>query len=583
MHSLDLLTNLTLGDGALMLSSPWKPIVYMLPFLPWAWIVSKVFDKHAAQYYLPQENWNLIHLTVGLVAFLGGLALPLLLNLEAGWAFWAGWGLMILLLAGDVAAFVLITNKDERVPDGRELTLDFSRFRDAKASKAAAKRQGTVALVLKGPDKKAVEAPMAETPEFEVRTAAEALYQKMMAMKGSQVDLAPSAKDAYQASFLVDGVRQTGDVMPAPAALKVIDFWKSCAKLDVNERRKKLTGDVSVEEGEARHKVRVQTSGTQAGMRATLLLDPEHAVRRKEKDLGLLEGQAGELKALVADQKGVVLLAGLADGGRTTTLYSIIKMHDAYTQNVQTVELEQQDSLEGARQNVWEAAADGPEFSTLVRSILRRDPDVLGIAELPDANTAKEVAKADPERTRVYVALRTDSAATAINTWMKTVGDAEQAAKVLRGVVVNRLVRKLCGNCKVAYQPSPEMVKKLGLPPDKVKQLFKKGGQVLIKNKPEVCPACNGVGYLGQEGLWEVYKFSDEDRALVRKGDLSTLFKVEMRKRNVPTIQQVALRKAVDGTTSVEELARLSGGEGASAAPASSPAPAPAKAPTPTA
>lgn len=583
MHSLELLTQLTLGEGGLILSSPWKPIVYMLPFIPWAWIVSKVFDKHAAAYYLPRENWNLAHLTVGLVAFLGGLALPMLLNLEAGWSFWAGWGLMVLLLALDVAAFVMITNKDERVPDGRELTLDLSRFREAKASKAAARRQGTVALVLKGPDKKVVEAPLAETPEFEVRSAAEGLYQKLMAIKGSQLDLAPSAKDAYQVSFLVDGMRQAGDVMPAAAALKVIDFWKSCAKLDVSERRKKLTGDVGVEEGEARHKLRVQTSGTQAGMRATLLLDPEHAVRRKEKDLGLLGPQAAEPKALVADQKGVVLLAGVPDGGRTTTLYAIIKMHDAYTQNVQTVELEQQDTLEGARQNVWEAAADGPEFSTLVRSILRRDPDVLGIAELPDASTAKEVAKADAERTRVYVALRTESPATAINTWLKAVGDAEQASKVLRGVVVNRLVRKLCGNCKVAYQPSPDMVKKLGLPPDKVKQLYKKGGQVLIKNKPEVCPACNGVGYLGQEGLWEVYTFNDEDRSLVRKGDLSTLFKVEMRKRNVPTIQQVALRKAVDGITSVEELARLSsGGEGA--APSAPPTPAsPGKAATPSA
>jgi type IV pilus assembly protein PilB len=292
-----------------------------------------------------------------------------------------------------------------------------------------------------------------------------------------------------------------------------------------------------------------------------------------------------ELKALTAEEAGVVLVAGLPDGGRTTALYSITRMHDAYTKNVQTVELDQQDTIEGVRQNVWEAAADGPEFSTLVRSILRRDPAVLSVAELPDANTAKEISKADQERTRTYVGIRADGAAAAIATWMKAVGEAEAATKSLQGVIAVRLVRKLCGNCKVAYQPSPDMVKKLGLPPDRVKQLFKKGGQVLIKNKPEVCPACNGVGYFGQEAVWEVYKFSNEDRALIRKGDLATLFKVEMRKRSIPTIQQAALRKAVDGITSVEELARLSGegsGGNTASAPTATPKPpapaAPAKA-----
>ncbi|MDI1290705.1 MAG: ATPase, T2SS/T4P/T4SS family, partial [bacterium] len=255
------------------------------------------------------------------------------------------------------------------------------------------------------------------------------------------------------------------------------------------------------------------------------------------------------------------------------TMYSLVKMHDAYTKNVQTVELDVQDTMEGVRQNKWDPQADGPEFSTLVRSILRRDPDVVGIAELPDANTAKEIAKADYDRMRVYVSLPTENALKAVATWMKVVGEADVAVKNLKGVVAQRLVRKLCTNCRAPYQPSPDMLKKLGLPADKVKQLFKKGGQVLIKNKPEVCPLCNGVGYSGQEGVFEVFAFQPSELAAIAAGDFNTL-KTELRKRGQPTIQQSAIKKAIDGVTSVEEVTRITA-EAAPTATAAAAAPKP--------
>ncbi|MEO0715463.1 MAG: hypothetical protein AAFY58_00585, partial [Planctomycetota bacterium] len=126
----------------------------------------------------------------------------------------------------------------------------------------------------------------------------------------------------------------------------------------------------------------------------------------------------------------------------------------------------------------------------------------------------------------------------------------------LRGIVAQRLVRKLCTNCRVPYTPQPDTLKKLGLPADKVSQLYKKGGQVLIKNKPEVCPACGGVGYVGQEGILEVYDISQTDRALIAEGNLTAL-RAELRKKRLPSIQQAALKKAAEGVTSVEEVLRV--------------------------
>jgi type II secretory ATPase GspE/PulE/Tfp pilus assembly ATPase PilB-like protein len=274
-----------------------------------------------------------------------------------------------------------------------------------------------------------------------------------------------------------------------------------------------------------------------------------------------------------------VLVAAPADGGRTTTFYTVIRMHDAYTSNVQTIEMDPQATLEGVKQNKFDQYAEGPEYGTTVRSLLRRDPDVLGVAELPDANTAKEAAKADFDRCRIYVCVKADNAQQALQGWVKLVGDPELAAKGLRGVISQKLLRKLCNNCKAGYAPTPDMLKKLGLPEGGVKQLFKKGGQVMVKDKVQTCPACDGGGYFGQEGAFEVVTLTDGDRSLIKAGDWNGL-KLELRKRKVPTLQQAALRKAVDGITSVEEVIRVTTEQ---AAPAPAPAAAPAAAPAPAA
>jgi type IV pilus assembly protein PilB len=284
----------------------------------------------------------------------------------------------------------------------------------------------------------------------------------------------------------------------------------------------------------------------------------------------------------VDDGKGVVLVTAPRDNGRTTLLYSVIRRHDAYINNVQTVEIEPQANLEGVRGNKYDAQAEGanapagsagPEFSTLVRSIMRRDPQVVGIADLPDAATAKEISRADHERTRTYISFNATDAVAGVQAWVKAVGDQRAAGACLHGAIAGKLLRKLCTNCRVAYPPAPDMLKKLGLPEGKVQQLFKKGGQVLVKNKPEVCPVCAGSGYFGQDGVYEVCLFGKEERDLIIAGNMNGL-KAAIRKRNIPTIQQVAIRKAVDGITSVEEVMRITTGEGpAPAAGGTPPAP----------
>lgn len=591
MIDVPVLTTLLAAEPGWLMSL-WKPILFLAPFVLWARIVTNVFDKHAARFFLPRTQWNLAHLGVGLLALVGALFVGSLLGGEGG--FWAAFALVLILLAADLYAYMHVSSKDDRVPERHRIKIGKSDLGDDKDTKkekkgpTKGKTGETIRTTIKTADAKGkFVVPMAnaavDTPEFSARVAAERVFYEAVESRATQAEIGPGKENQYTIRFLVDGVYQQGASMPPPDAARIMDFWKTAAKLDVADRRKKQTADISIEDATTKKLARITSIGAQGGMRVTMLFDPEKSVQRDPKTLGLLDSQLTELKALADERQGVVLLCSPPDSGRTTLMYSMLRLHDAYTSNVHTVEVESQGAPDGVRVNKWDAqggltaGAPAPEFSTLVRSIMRRDPDVVAVGDLVDAATAKEVAKADHQRTRSYLCFKAGDPFTAIQIWQKSVGDTKLSADCLHGVVVGKLVRKLCTNCRATYPPTPDMLKKLGIGEGKVSQLFKKGGQVLIKDKPQVCPVCKGIGYVGTEGVFEVYSITKEERDLIAQGNLQGV-KASWRKRGIPSIQQVAIKKAVEGITSVEEITRITAAETGTAA-ASTPGAAPAATP----
>lgn len=544
---------LVLAQSAFVLVSWWKFLFFFIPLLAWGVLVSKVFDKHAERFHLGREAWGSVHLALGLVALLAGLAVPI----PTGWGFLVGFAVMLVILAIDVLVFTTITNRDERVPDHLKLKLNLSGLAEASQRRKAAKQAATVSLEIKDGSGRLVPAPDKETPEYEVRVEAEQVFIKARDMRAGRLIITARAPEAggSAAEFIIDGVRHPGEALTPQNAKAIIDFWKSCAGLDVKDVRRRLTGKCEVtDDAGVRTRIKMISIGHKGGLRLTMLFNPVESVTRKADDLGLSPVQREILDEIVTDPGGLVLLGAGPMNGRTTTFYSIIQMHDAYTSNVQTIEIEPMAELEGIRQIDFDPASDA-EFSTTLRSILRRDPDVVGVAEMPDVETAKEIMHADLDRTRVYLSLNVDSALGAIQVWLKASGDPAKATAKLRGVVAQKLIRQLCGNCRVPYQPPPELLKRLQLP-SKVQQLYKKGGQVLIRNKAEICPVCKGIGYEAQIGVFEVYPIGPTEQKMIAAQDWSGL-RGEMRKRKLPSIQQSALLKAVDGETSMEEVQRI--------------------------
>ncbi len=548
------------GVQAMSLVSWWKPLIVLALLGAWAWVVSSIYDKDAARFYFKRKEWNLAHIGFGLAGLAAALLTPM---------FWIGLPIMAVVLFTDLAIYFMLRNKDDRVPPEARWSLSLSSMMaGSKEEKDRKKRAATVSLTFKGP-KGVIEPPEQESPEYAIRAAAESMLIAALDARGSRIDLGPAGEGRYGYTTMIDGVRTPGEAMRTPEGVAVIDFFKRAVGMDTEDRRRKQVADLTMERLNVKFKLRLTAMGAAAGPTLTVLFNPDQQTARKIEDLGMLPVQIEEMKKLADEGLGVVLVGAAPHQGRTSALYATVRLHDAYTSNVQTLEIDPQGSIDGVRHNVFDPKVDGAEFATTARSLLRRDPDVLAIAELPDPVTAQEAARADSNRTRIYLSFRADNALQAVQIYLKAVGDASKAAKGLHGAIASKLVRKLCPNCKQAYQPPADLLKKLGLPADKPVQMFRKGGQVLIKNKPEVCPMCGGGGYFGQEGCYEVFPFGPEDRAAIEKGDFATL-KASLRKRRLPSIQDVAMRKAIEGVTSLEEVVRItsasSGGAPASKA-----------------
>ncbi|MFG0274723.1 MAG: GspE/PulE family protein [Phycisphaerales bacterium] len=532
----------------LFLVSPILPVLAFLLVLGWAWVVSSIFDKDAEQFYLNRKVWSLIHLGCAAAGIAALVLAPSAL---------IGFPVLVAFLAGDLLAYYLHHNKSDSVPASAKWSMaSLASFRESAAARKEAKLSRGVTLEIKGSGG-VLRAPEKNTPEFDTRVAAESVIIDALERRASDFEIQPASESAYAVIFYIDGVPAQGEGLTKQQALAVVNLYKQAAGLDVEDYRRRQQGDIEIVRGGAKQRLRVTTSGGSAGVKCQVRFDPDGQAKLTIEELGLLEPQLAEAQALADERSGAVLVTAPPRGGRTATLYAFGRMHDAYTSNIQTIELEPVGMLEGVRHNKFDPTADGPDYATSLRSILRRDPDVVIVGELPDAQTAMEIAKADHDRIRTYVGFRADSALAAVQTFAKALGDAKLAGQAIHGVVCERLVRKLCENCRVEYQPTPDMLKKLGVPANKApSSLFRKGGRVLIKNKEDVCPVCQGTGYFGQEGVFEVYRLDGDDRALIAKGDLTGL-RAALRKKRQPSLQEAAVHKVLKGVTSVEEVVRV--------------------------
>jgi type II secretory ATPase GspE/PulE/Tfp pilus assembly ATPase PilB-like protein len=330
---------------------------------------------------------------------------------------------------------------------------------------------------------------------------------------------------------------------------------------------------VSNEKG--KREVDVYTAGSTAGELMKLQFDVKKQYEQKVETLGFLPDQQELMLNTIADRSGVVLLTAPDSQGLTNLCYAVLRRHDAFLLNIQTVERDPASDLEGITQNKLAGNAPAADESKQVSWMISQEPDVILMDRIDDPRSAIDLAKYAAER-RVYVALRAPTTFDALAQWRKLVGDDNLAMKNLKLVVAERLIRLLCKACKVAYTPDPDALRKMNMK-DRGTPLFQARKEPMRDQKGNeiICPFCHGLAYQGRSGVFEMFRIDDDVRKAVMEGGTVNQLKGLFRKQKQRYLQESALARVELGDTSVEEVLRVLRGQASTSSSRSSRPPPP--------
>jgi len=529
-----------------MLSSPYKPILLLLTFFPWAWIVSTVIDKDTKYFHLNVNLWSGINLGCGAAALAAALFIPI---------FWIAWPVAILILAGNLFAYM--QHRNSKVGDAHKYRLGGEGVGAAldKRKKARAARQSI--LTFRNKDGKTFQPPTRDEPSFDVHLAAEDLLSPAIEARASSVEFVVS-KGGSSVSQTIDGIRYKREPLSAELASQLVNHFKQIIGLDTTEQRKRQQASFRVEGPGGRTELVCITQGSQQGVMMKFDIDRAKRLSKPFDALGLLPVQREGLASIMEphDRHGIVLVGAPAGHGLTTTMYSLIGRHDAYTSNIKMLERENELILDGVDHVIWDPSNPDVDYATNLQSMLRRDPDIVGLALIRDPETAKIASDPGMQGPLLYIPQRCGSIIEQLQEFSQQVGDVKKATRAIRAVMNQRLLRTLCAACKQPFAPTPEQLKKLNIPAGKVSQLFRANGKVQIKNKIEPCPVCRGMGYMGQVGIFEVMPVDADMRKLLAAGDFKGARDAARRNKMI-YLQESALAKVASGETSIEEVLRV--------------------------
>jgi len=526
------------------LLSIYKPIIFLIVFCLWAYLVSNL-DKDLAYYYLRRHLWNAGHIAAGVITVLIWVNVP----------FWIGLPLALLLLGGPIAGYVYYRNLN--VPPDRQWTLSIDTWNEWIHGYQQDSAQRNAQVQLLTDDGTAIPVPTSSDTTYDAHNLFEDLLAFALPRGAERIDLAVD-QEKTAIAVRIDGVSYAQPSVEPTLGVTLVDYLRDAAGMDTADRRRKQTADLPVNAGDhGKHKIELHFAGSSRGMQLVMEFDRQKRLLMPIAELGLTSQQQQQVEAVLESRQRTVLVAAPPHQGLSTTLYSLVNAHDPYTQTVGTLEENVIHEIEGVSHEQIEPGADNATINKRLTSILRGDPHVLMLSRLIDTAMARQVAESSDD-VRFYVGLPQDSGRAALKVWLKAVGDLKDGAEAIEAIISQRLVRKLCTTCRIRYKPDAAMLKKMNLPADKVKHLFKPSGKVTVKEQEETCPDCLGMAYRGRVGVFEVMTLDDEARGLIAKGSLDQLH-AHLRKQRMMLLQEAALSKVIDGTTSISEVTRALG------------------------
>ena len=355
--------------------------------------------------------------------------------------------------------------------------------------------------------------------------------------------------DRVRVRCRVDGVLYTTANYSLRLLPAIVARIKIISGLDISEKRKPQDGRFSVTVDRLEYDIRVSTLPTVYGERCVLRLNQKKALNRSKKTLGLSDEDMKKFDKILAHPNGIVLVTGPTGSGKSTTLYTALSELNSDMVNIITVEDPVEANIEGINQVQVNVKAE-LTFANTLRSILRQDPDIVMIGEIRDGETASIAVQASITGHLVVSTLHTNDTASSVTRLLDMGVESYLIADSTVGIIAQRLVRRLCPHCKAGRPVYPHEADYLKLTAQE------RARQMIFE--PRGCQRCNGVGYYGRIGVYEIMEISPRLRGLIAGRAPTDTLRDAAIEEGMLTLQESARRLVLDGTTALPEMLSIS-------------------------
>lgn len=362
--------------------------------------------------------------------------------------------------------------------------------------------------------------------------------------KASDIHFEPFEND-FQIRYRVDGALYAMAPPPAHLALPIISRVKVMANLNIAEKRIPQDGRIVKKVGDHHVDMRVSSLPTTYGESVVLRVLDSSSVNLDLSALSLPEEVDSYIRETVEKPNGIFIVTGPTGAGKTTTLYAALREINRIDTKLLTAEDPVEYDVDGIIQ-IPVNEAIGLSFARVLRAFLRQDPDKILVGEIRDLETAQIAIQASLTGHLVLSTLHTNDASGAVTRLIDMGTEPFLVAASLEGVLAQRLVRRICSDCKADYEPNEATVAQLGLSANELgdKRFYTGTG----------CETCGGSGYRGRRGLFELLNISDPIKELITERAPSVVIKHKAVELGMNTLREDGLRNIYDGTTTIEEV-----------------------------
>ena len=354
-------------------------------------------------------------------------------------------------------------------------------------------------------------------------------------------------EDEYKMRYRCDGVLYEMVPPPRHLAMAISSRIKVMANLDIAERRLPQDGRIELNVGGNQVDMRVSVLPTMFGESVVIRVLDRTIVQLDLDKVGLEQETLRVFRELIRKPNGILLITGPTGAGKTTTLYSALNELNDVSEKIITTEDPIEYDIDGIMQIPINADID-VTFANALRGILRHDPDKILVGEIRDLETAQIAVQASLTGHIVFSTLHTNDAPSSI-TRLRDMGlEPYLITATLEAILAQRLVRKICVDCRSEYEPSPELLMELNLRPQDIK------GKKFYYGRG--CDRCNNTGFRGRTGIYELMILTDEMRDLIVNNASTDELRIAARRFGMSTLREAGLRAIFNGVTTIEEVVR---------------------------